>query len=158
MTPSVAHLGCCKNTDLIKWPLWYEREAAGGTELSSWRRNKITSIPFWFWSKTFWKIPWGTLQSTFCHAALGKVYFQECSFKYELRTWTIFTCARLWFWNQKAGLSKLLCNSGHLVSGPNLLSLHQVALPNMDLPGHITLTVGFCILLQWCALDFLAHC
>lgn len=110
--------------------------------------KKITSVPFWFLSKTFWKIPWGTLQSMFCHAALGKVFFQECSFKCGLRTWTIFTCARLWFWNQKAGLSQLLHNCGHLISEPKLLSLHQAVLHHMDLPGHFCLTVGLCVLLH----------
>lgn len=98
--------------------------------------------------QTFWKIPWGTVQSMFCHAALRRVYFQECSFKYGLRTWTVFTCARLWIWNQKAGLSKLVCKCGYLISGPKLLSLHQAVMHNMDLPGHISLAVGLYILLH----------
>lgn len=55
------------------------------------KKKNFPPFHFVFLSKTFWKIPWGTLQSMFCHAVLGNVYFQESSFKYELRTWTVFT-------------------------------------------------------------------
>lgn len=57
----------------------------------------------------------------------------------------LYLCQTL---NQKAGLNKLLWNCGHLISGPKLLSLHQAVLHHMDLPGHISLTVGLCILLH----------
>lgn len=64
---------------------------------------------------TFWKIPWGTVQSMFCLAAIRKVYFQECGFRYGPRARTDLTCARLLIWYLKAGLTKLVCKCGHFI-------------------------------------------
>lgn len=66
---SCSCLGCYKNINLISG-----HYGMRGRQLDRLRKRekKICLCSIWVFEQTFWKIPWGTVQSIFCHAALKK--------------------------------------------------------------------------------------
>lgn len=114
-------------------------------EGGSWRdwaifmKRKKPGNSFWLLSKHSRKF-----LGVQCRAYFVMIHYERCTFRNTVSHMDWGHKLFLLVPDSEFGIKRhnLVCKCYHLISGPKLLSLHHAMLHHMDLPGHISLTMG----------------